>query len=74
MTSLPARATGTVVVSKGLDGAVFTAAGLSEPSSGKVYQLWLQVGGRMRPAGLMDPDRTDTVTLLDGPVAQASGM
>ncbi|MFE0651090.1 anti-sigma factor domain-containing protein [Streptomyces sp. NPDC059534] len=73
-TGLPQGATGTVVVSRSLDRAVFTASGLAEPPSGKVYQLWYDDQGTMRPAGLIAPDRTSTVTLLDGPVDEAAGM
>lgn len=73
-TRLPQGASGTVVVSESRDRAVFTATGLSRPAAGKVYQLWFDDGGTMRPAGLMDPDSTTTVTLLDGPVGRATGM
>ncbi|MET9375448.1 anti-sigma factor [Streptomyces sp. NPDC002992] len=73
-TRLPHDATGTVVVSRSRDRAVFTATGLVEPPAGKVYQLWFDDQGTMRPAGVIDPDRTSSVTLLDGPVAEATGM
>ncbi|MET9953863.1 anti-sigma factor [Streptomyces sp. NPDC006339] len=74
VTRLPGQATGTVAVSKSRDRAVFTATGLAEPPAGKVYQLWFDDRGTMRPAGLFAPDRATTVTLLDGPVGQATGM
>ncbi|MGY6022818.1 anti-sigma factor [Streptomyces spinosirectus] len=41
-------ARGTVVVSHGLDRAVFAASDMAEPPPGRVYQLWLADGGRMR--------------------------
>ncbi|MER6675160.1 anti-sigma factor [Streptomyces sp. NPDC000983] len=67
-------ATGTVVVSRGRDKAVFLASGMASPPEGRVYQLWFDDGGTMRPAGLMDPGRTDQAVLLEGPVDGASGM
>ncbi|GAA5037601.1 anti-sigma factor [Streptomyces siamensis] len=67
-------ATGTVVVSKGLDRAVFIASGMAAPPDGKVYQLWFDDGGSMRSAGLMDPGRTDEAVLMRGPVDRASGL
>ncbi|MGW8597913.1 anti-sigma factor [Streptomyces sp. NPDC055893] len=73
-TALPQGATGTVVVSRSLDQAVFTASDLAVPPRGKVYQLWFDDRGTMRPAGLLDPDRTTTATLMDGRVGGATGM
>ncbi|MEU1491976.1 anti-sigma factor [Streptomyces sp. NPDC005776] len=72
-------ATGTVVVSRSQDRAVFLASGLSEAPSGKVYQLWFDDDGTMRPAGLLrasgEGDSSATyAALLDGPVDGASGM
>ncbi|MFB7586980.1 anti-sigma factor domain-containing protein [Streptomyces sp. NPDC056169] len=67
-------AVGTVVVSASLDRAVFAASGMAPPPAGKVYQLWYDDGGTMRPAGLMDPGATAEATLLDGPVDGAAGM
>jgi anti-sigma-K factor RskA len=67
-------ATGTVVVSHKRDQAVFLAAGMAHPPSGKVYQLWFNDGGTMRSAGLMDPGRSDQAVLLQGTVDGASGM
>ncbi|WNI25733.1 anti-sigma factor [Streptomyces sp. ITFR-16] len=70
-------AKGTVVVSKSQDRAVFLASGLAEAPSGKVYQLWFDDDGTMRPAGLMKaagPSSTTYTTLLDGPVDGATGM
>ncbi|MET8943359.1 anti-sigma factor [Streptomyces sp. NPDC004542] len=67
-------ATGTVVVSRGRDKAVFVASGMARPADGKVYQLWFDDDGTMRSAGLMDPGRTDQTVLLRGGVDGASGM
>ncbi|MFE3514438.1 anti-sigma factor domain-containing protein [Streptomyces sp. NPDC059166] len=67
-------ARGTVVVSRSVDRAVFLASDLAQPPSGKVYELWYDDGGVMRPAGLMNPSATDEAVLLDGPVDGASGM
>jgi hypothetical protein len=67
-------ATGTVVVSRSRDKAVFVASGMARPPGGKVYQLWFDDGGTMRSAGLMDPDRSDQAVLMRGTVDKASGM
>ncbi|MFJ8820769.1 anti-sigma factor domain-containing protein [Streptomyces sp. NPDC102467] len=71
---LTGGASGTVVVSKERDKAVFVAASMAQPPSGKVYQLWFDDDGTMRSAGLMDPGRTAQTVLMDGAVAGASGM
>ncbi|MFE4642705.1 anti-sigma factor domain-containing protein [Streptomyces sp. NPDC056730] len=72
--TLPDGATGTVVVSRSRDRAAFIASGMPNPPKGKVYQLWYDDDGTMRPAGLMDPtDGVDTV-LMAGRVGAASGM
>lgn len=67
-------ATGTVVVSRSRDRAVFVVAGMARPPRGEVYQLWFDDGGVMRSAGLMDPDRSEQSVLLRGAVDAASGM
>ncbi|MFI5662828.1 anti-sigma factor domain-containing protein [Streptomyces sp. NPDC051684] len=67
-------ASGTVVVSKSQDRAVFIASGMAHPPQGKVYQLWYDDGGTMRSAGLMDTARSDQAVLLSGGVDGASGM
>ncbi|MGW5037448.1 anti-sigma factor [Streptomyces parvulus] len=67
-------ATGTVVVSGGQDRAVFLASGMAEPPSGKVYQLWFDDHGTMRPAGLMDPGRSSQAVLMEGAVDGAGGV
>ncbi|WP_327695969.1 anti-sigma factor [Streptomyces sp. NBC_00459] len=71
---LTGGATGTVVVSRDRDRAVFVVSGMTRPPGGKVYQLWFDEGGAMRPAGLMDPARSDQAILLRGAVDGASGM
>ncbi|MGW0333857.1 anti-sigma factor [Streptomyces sp. NPDC003011] len=67
-------ATGTVVVSRDRDKAVFLVSGMARPPAGKVYQLWFDDGGTMRSAGLMDPGRGDQAVLMQGAVDAASGM
>lgn len=67
-------ATGTVVVSRARDRAVFAVSGMAEPPSGKVYQLWFDDNGTMRSAGLMDSHRAEQTVLLQGAVDGASGM
>ncbi|MER7725988.1 anti-sigma factor [Streptomyces sp. NPDC096323] len=74
---LKGGATGTVVVSRSQDRAVFLASGLAEAPSGKVYQLWFDDGGTMRSAGLLHGSGAVSTTyaaLLDGPVDGATGM
>ncbi len=72
--ALRGGASGTVVVSRKRDQAVFLVSGMARPAAGKVYQLWFDDGGTMRAAGLMDPDRTDQAVLLHGAVDGASGV
>ncbi|MFJ3099529.1 anti-sigma factor [Streptomyces hydrogenans] len=63
----------TVVSSEQQNQAVFTAANLPAPGTGKTYQLWLDHDGTMRPAGLIDHD--GTVVLAGNPAdAGAVGL
>ncbi|MFF4319675.1 anti-sigma factor domain-containing protein [Streptomyces sp. NPDC001568] len=67
--------TGTVVVSRDRNRAVFVPSGMTAPPPGRVYQLWFADPGKgMRPAGLMDPARPDAPALLAGPVGGATGI
>ncbi|MEU8465145.1 anti-sigma factor [Streptomyces sp. NPDC029003] len=52
----------TVVASARQNRAVFTAGNLPAPGAGKTYQLWLDHGGTMRPAGFIDHDGTVVLT------------
>ncbi|MFJ5829115.1 anti-sigma factor domain-containing protein [Streptomyces sp. NPDC093089] len=52
----------TVVSSEQQNKAVFTAANLPAPGTGKTYQLWLDHDGTMSPAGLIDHDGTVVLT------------
>ncbi|MGW1538436.1 anti-sigma factor [Streptomyces aureus] len=65
---------GTIVVSADRDQAVFLGSGMAAPPAGKVYQLWFADGGKMRSAGLMDPDRGSQTVLLKGAVDDASAV
>ncbi|WP_406001850.1 anti-sigma factor domain-containing protein [Streptomyces sp. NBC_00829] len=67
-------ARGTVVVSHSRNKAAFLTSGLPKPPEGRVYQLWFADAGKMRSAGLMDPDATDNAVLMEGPLNAASGM
>ncbi|WP_328306740.1 anti-sigma factor [Streptomyces sp. NBC_00442] len=67
-------ANATLVIARSRDQAVFLASGLTRPPAGKVYQLWFNDAGTMRPAGLMNPTQTTEAVLLTGPVDQATGM
>jgi hypothetical protein len=71
---LAGGATGTLVVSARQDRAVFLAAGMAEPPRGKVYQLWFDDHGTMRPAGLMDPGSGSQAVLMEGSVDGAAGV
>nr|BFD88532.1 anti-sigma factor [Streptomyces sp. Xyl84] len=71
---LDGGATGTVVVSRSRDRAVFVASGMRPPPQGRVYQLWYDDHGSMRSAGLMNPGRTTQAVLLRGGVDGASGV
>ncbi|WP_030571141.1 anti-sigma factor [Streptomyces aureocirculatus] len=71
---LAGSARATVVVSESRDRAAFLATGMAEPPRGKVYQLWFNDKGTMRPAGLMDPGRTTSALVMRGRVGEATGM
>ncbi|MFJ9544447.1 anti-sigma factor domain-containing protein, partial [Streptomyces sp. NPDC101225] len=71
---LAGGATGAVTVSRSRDRAVFTVSGMTAPPAGKVYELWFDDGGTMRPAGLMNPGRGNQAVLMTGAVDGASGM
>ncbi|MCX4746217.1 anti-sigma factor [Kitasatospora sp. NBC_01287] len=58
--------TGTVIWSRGQDQAGFLAQGLPAPGTGRVYELWFDDAGTMRPAGLL-PTTTGTLLLNGGP-------
>jgi len=63
---LPDGATATVVRSPSLEKAVLITSGMSQPPSGKVFQLWLEdATGHMTSAGLM-PGGGDQVLVLAG--------
>jgi anti-sigma factor RsiW len=65
---------GTVVVSRQLDQAVFLTPGLPALPAHRVYQLWYDQGGAMRPAGLVHPGAGSQAVLLRGPVGGAQGL
>ncbi|GAA3257057.1 anti-sigma factor domain-containing protein [Streptomyces lavendulae] len=71
---IPDGGTGTVVLSRERDRAVFVPSGMAAPPAGRVYQLWFAGPGGMRPAGLMDPARPGAPALLAGPVGAATGV
>ena len=66
-------ATATIVRSPGLKKAVIVTANMPDAPAGKVYELWLQQGTEMVPAGLMPAGQANTV-LLDGDAATAAGV
>ncbi|MBX9362252.1 anti-sigma factor [Streptomyces sp. WAC04114] len=72
---IPLRgASATLVVSRAQDKAVVVAADMVAPPKGKVYQLWYDQDGTMRPAGLMDTDRTRQTVALSGSANSASAV
>ncbi|MGW0902877.1 anti-sigma factor [Streptomyces sp. NPDC002853] len=72
--ALPDGARGVVVTSASQNQAVFTASGLDALPEGKVYELWFNDDGTMRPAGLLDRDQSNQLTLMEGTIGQATGM
>ncbi|MFE2379647.1 anti-sigma factor domain-containing protein [Streptomyces sp. NPDC059398] len=71
---LKGGATGTVVVSHTRDKAAFLASGLAKPPRGKVYELWYDDNGTMRPAGLLNPSSSSESVLMEGSVNGAAAM
>ncbi|MFJ8810891.1 anti-sigma factor domain-containing protein [Streptomyces sp. NPDC102490] len=71
---LAGGASGTLVVSERQDRAVYLASGMARPPRGKVYQLWFDDHGTMRPDGLMDPGSTRQAVLMEGAVDGAAGV
>ncbi|WP_246033337.1 anti-sigma factor [Streptomyces hundungensis] len=71
---LKGNATGTLIVARNRDRAVFLATGLSRPPAGKVCQLWFDDAGTMRPAGLISATQTTEAVLLSGPLDHATAM
>ncbi|MFB7909829.1 anti-sigma factor domain-containing protein [Kitasatospora sp. NPDC056076] len=69
-TTLPG--TGTVVWSPGHNQAGFLAAGLPQPASGRVYELWLDHDGAMSPAGLLAAG--DGALVLSAPLDRARAV
>jgi anti-sigma factor RsiW len=66
--------TGAVVVSKARDRAVFVGSGLPKLSGGRVYQLWFDDAGTMRPAGLVSGTAITSAVPASGPIGRASGL
>lgn len=69
---LPGGASATVFSSLAHNRAVLVTDDMPAAPEGRVYQVWLQKGDRMVPAGLMSEGGHQEV-LLDGKVAGASG-
>ncbi|MGW5860727.1 anti-sigma factor [Streptomyces sp. NPDC055239] len=72
--SLSDGARGAVVTSASQNRAVFTASGLDAPPKDKVYELWFNDEGTMRPAGLLNRDKSNQVTLMEGDIDRATGI
>jgi len=66
-------ATATVVRSPSLKKAVIVTANMPAAPTGKVYELWLQQGAEMVPAGLMPAGQANKV-LLEGDAASAAAV
>lgn len=69
---LPGGASATVFSSLAHNRAVLVTEDMPAAPAGRVYQVWLQKGDRMVPAGLMSEGGHQEV-LLEGKVAGASG-
>ena len=69
----PDGATATLVRSEAEGKAVLLTKKMPPAPSGKVYELWLQVGGVMVPAGTM-PDAADQTVLLEGDASGATAV
>ncbi|MEV6960337.1 anti-sigma factor [Streptomyces sp. NPDC051207] len=72
--SIDGDASATVVFSRQRDKSVLMAAGLPDLPADKTYQLWYDVDGTMRSAGLMDADRTNQAVILSGSANAASAV
>ncbi|MFE9808945.1 anti-sigma factor domain-containing protein [Streptomyces sp. NPDC005227] len=71
---LTGDATARLVVSHQVDRALFAADTVPSPGRGRVYELWFDDAGVMRPAGLVHPSRDPVTVLLDGGIGTASGL
>ncbi|MCD0485037.1 anti-sigma factor [Streptacidiphilus sp. ASG 303] len=65
-------ASAAVVWSAGANRAAFLTSGLPHLPEGKVYELWYNDAGTMRPAGLLPPG--GAARMLDGAVDGAAGI
>ncbi|MFD6924589.1 anti-sigma factor domain-containing protein [Streptomyces sp. NPDC059944] len=71
---LTGDATARVVVSHQVDRALFAADAVPSPGRGRVYELWFDDAGVMRPAGLVHASRGPVTVVLDGDIGAASGL
>lgn len=73
LTKRVGEATATVVRSPSLNQAVIQTANMPDAPAGKVYELWLQQGGKMVKAGFMPAGPANEV-LLSGDAGLARGV
>lgn len=66
--------TATVAVSRGEDAATLAVSDLPRLPAGKVYEAWFIEDGTPVPAGLLSRDPGHRLTLLDGPVDDATAV
>ncbi|MGW6204026.1 anti-sigma factor [Streptomyces sp. NPDC055089] len=66
--------TATVAVSRSEDAATLAVSGLPPLPAGKVYEAWFIEDGHPVPAGLLSRDPGRRLTLLDGPVDDATAV
>ncbi|MGW4233435.1 anti-sigma factor [Streptomyces sp. NPDC004980] len=66
--------TATVAVSRSEDAATLAVSGLPELPAGKTYEAWFIEDGTPVPAGLLSRDPGRRLTLLDGPVDDATAV
>lgn len=66
--------TATVAFSRSEDTATLAVSGLPELPEGKVYEAWFMEDGTPVPAGLLSRAPGRELTLLEGPVDDATGV
>ena len=67
-------ATARLAVSHQVDRALFTADAVPSPGRGRVFELWFNDAGVMRPAGVVHASADPVAVVLDGGVGAASGL
>lgn len=61
-TRMPVGEASLVLQSRGRDGAQLRVEGMQQPQSGKVYEVWIKRGNRVRPSSLFTVERNGSGT------------